>query len=204
MHVAVIHFYGLQNIKKPLIKVLYEQRENVLMQVTANLAQDPHCIIIIPKEKKIQICQTAHGCTVTDELHCVTYISSWESQTTVFLLWLTPQNHTWYFHREAVRVEIPHSFSAPCLPWGLILCSFKCLNIFHRCSKRHGVCYTGGYSFSQLSTSTVTVTLWSPGTDKKVVKLFKTSRKNITEYIINIYIYTHTHKAMQLKLTFNI
>lgn len=54
--------------------LVYEQQENVLMQVMDNLAQDPRCVIILPKEKKSQICQTAYGCTVADESRCVTYV----------------------------------------------------------------------------------------------------------------------------------
>lgn len=46
----------------------------MLMQVMANLARDPHCIIIVPKEKKSWICRTAYGCTVADESRCRIYI----------------------------------------------------------------------------------------------------------------------------------
>lgn len=70
------------------------------MQVTHNLAQDLLRVIIVPVEKRkgSRICQTARGCTVADESRCVTYISPWKTQTTVFLLWLTPPlNHTWCF-----------------------------------------------------------------------------------------------------------
>lgn len=78
-----------------------------LMQVTDHLARDPHCIIIVPKIKKINKTESA-GCTVADELSpCVP--SSWETWTTVFLLWLTPPwNRTLYFH-----VKIPISIYAP-------------------------------------------------------------------------------------------
>ena len=60
------------------------------MQVTANLAQDPHCVIIVPKEKKKA--KSARQLTDAQQQmnHIVSYISSGETQTTVFLLWLTP------------------------------------------------------------------------------------------------------------------
>lgn len=73
--------------------LLHVQRQNVKTWVTANLAQDPYRIIIVSKEEKKTswIGRTFYGCTVADESsRSVAHISSMETQTTVFPLWLTP------------------------------------------------------------------------------------------------------------------
>lgn len=94
------------------------------------------------ERRKSAICQTAYGCTVADELCCVTHISSWKTDHSLPAL-VNPLEITRYFHMEAVSVEVPYSLYVPCPARGLQN-SISVATIFHRCSKKQHIFYTDG------------------------------------------------------------
>lgn len=68
------------------------------MQVMANLTRGPRCVITIPKnegkKKNSNLPDSLWMASSRWIALCHIYISSWEKETTVFLLWLTPPEIT--------------------------------------------------------------------------------------------------------------
>ena len=152
------------------------------MQVMHNLAQDPLLVIIVPVEKRKEswICRTARGCTVADESCCVTYISPWKTQTTVFLLWLTPPESHMIF--STGRLSVLKDRTLYTLRVHLETAS-NAWNVFHRCPQSATACFTQEViHFSQLNTSNQ----WCFSTGPQNWQNAKDYLyESMTEYIIN-------------------